>query len=297
MSPARTIGIVANAGKPRVRQALRALADAARSCGVALAADAPTRGLAGDPWPWPAQDGLDGADAIVVLGGDGTLLNAVHALGPRDIPVMGVNIGSLGYLTGARGDQIAEAVRALATGAVSISSRQMLAAAVSAAPGAAPAPLPRDALNEVVLSRGSGRMVHVALELDGVHVTTYACDGIIVSTPTGSTAYSLSAGGPLVMPGTSATVVTVICPHALSSRPIVVSDDTRVALRPVQAETPLSLAVDGEEVAAVPCGATVSVARAARTVRIAFLPGHGDFEALGRKLGWAGSSPSLPDIP
>ena len=113
--------------------------------------------------------------------------------------------------------------------------------------------------------------------------------GLIVATPTGSTAYSLSAGGPLVMPGTAATSITVICPHTLSSRPLVISDSTAISLAVVAAEAPLLLAIDGEECAKVNPGDVVEITRAARPARIAFLPGYSSYRVLSRKLGWAGT--------
>lgn len=298
MNQARTIGVIANTSKPTAAEALGRVAACAGRAGVALVADAATAGIARPEWGVaPAgRDALASASAIIVLGGDGTILNAIHALGEDSPPILGVNIGSLGYLAAAGASEIEEAFAAAAAADLDISRRLMLAVS-SVAPGSRREALPREALNEVVLSRGSGRMVRIALELDGTHVTDYACDGIIVATPTGSTAYSLSAGGPLVMPDARAVIVTMICPHALSSRPIVISDATRIALRPIKADAPLSLAIDGEEIAAIPLGGKVEIAASPRSARIAFLRGHDDRAILARKLGWMGSAPKLGGAP
>ena len=288
------IGILVNRDKPRAVEALRILSALAAKGGVSLFAEPETVALAGGGDAWTActpEELVAAVSAVAVLGGDGTLLRAVHrlqALG-ADLPAMGLNIGSLGYLTGADEDHFAEALEALAAGTCEISVRQMLSCRILQNGDSRACTLPRSALNDVVLSRASGRMVKIGLALDGQDVTNYSCDGLIVATPTGSTAYSLSAGGPLVMPGTAATSITVICPHTLSSRPLVISDSTAISLAVVAAEAPLLLAIDGEECAKVTPGDVVEITRAARPARIAFLPGYSSYRVLSRKLGWAGT--------
>ncbi len=290
------IGIIVNAGKPHAGEALRVLAALAEKLGVALFAEPQAVALSGGGPAWTACTAAELAaevSAVAVLGGDGTLLRAFHRLQElgADLPAMGFNIGSLGYLTGADAEHFGEALEALASGRFAISERQMLSCRVRAAGDSGAGALPRPALNDIVLSRSSGRMVKIGLALDGQPVTTYSCDGLIVSTPTGSTAYSLSAGGPLVMPGTAATSITVICPHALSSRPLVIADSTAISLSVAAAEAPLLLAIDGEECAKVAPGDTVEISRASRPARIAFLPGYSPYRALSLKLGWAGAMP------
>lgn len=283
------IGIIANSTKRMSKEILLSCAEIARDNGIELLADNATVAVAEGHWPWRAAKTEDfaSASAVIVLGGDGTFLRAAHSLCNLDIPIVGVNIGSLGYLTAAADNELREVFDAILSERLSISKRQMLLSRLCANKNSMD--LPRVALNEVVLSRSTGRMVHIAVELDSVPVTTYACDGLIISTPTGSTAYSLSAGGPLIMPGTAATIITVICPHALSSRPIVVSDETRITLRPVSAEAPLSLAIDGEESAQVALGDAVDVVKASSALSIGFLPTHNDYQALCHKLGWSGT--------
>lgn len=295
MKATATIAITANTGKPCAKDTLRRAALRARERGVRLVADTSTLGICDPSWGIVEADAssLACASAILVLGGDGTILNAIHRFCPVDTPFLGVNIGSLGYLAATESSQIEEAVDAAASGSLDVSRRRMLAAGIAKQGSSGALPVAREALNEVVLARGSGRMVRISLLLDGVHVTDYSCDGMIVATPTGSTAYSLSAGGPLVMPDAQAIIVTVICPHALSSRPIVVSPDTKVALRPVKADTPLALEIDGEQMASVECGDTVEVAFSGHSAGIAFLQGHDDGAVLSRKLGWTGSVPRL----
>jgi NAD+ kinase len=290
------IGIFVNADKPLAGEALKILSGFAKQEGIDLFAEPEVVALAGGGAAWTActaREMADNVSSVAVLGGDGTLLRAIHRLQElgADLPAMGFNIGSLGYLTCADEEHFGEALNALASGKVEISDRQMLSCRVCSGGDNRSCTLPRSALNDIVLSRSSGRMVRIGLALDGQSVTTYACDGLIVATPTGSTAYSLSAGGPLVMPGTAATSITVICPHTLSSRPLVISDSTAIALCVAAAEAPLLLAIDGEECAKVSPGDTVEIVRAKRPAKIAFLPGYSAYRALSRKLGWTGAVP------
>ena len=290
----KNLGFIVNTDKARAKDALCHVAALATDLGLCLYAEPETAALANVIASWrlcSVKELAEKCDAIAILGGDGTLLRAVHRLGKTDAVLMGLNIGSLGYLTGVEESRFDEALRALADDKVAISVRQMLSCRIRRANAVEfDKPIERPALNEAVISRGSGHMVHIALSLDGIPVTKYACDGLIISTPTGSTAYSLSAGGPLVMPGTAATVITVICPHALSSRPLVVSSGTKISLRLISSETPLSLDIDGESSAQLLPGDEVEIVRHEQEARIAFLPDYNCYQTLNRKLGWSGSS-------
>jgi NAD+ kinase len=283
------IGLAVNEGKPLAKEMLARTAAHAALRGVRVVSNAAPP----SPSPlWETRDpsgGFAGVAAILVLGGDGTLLNAIHRIGAGTAPFLGVNIGSLGYLSAVDGSRIEDAIDAAIAGNLDISRRRMLAATIVRA-GGERVPLPGRALNEVVLHRSTGRIARMALRLDGTHVTDYSCDGAIIATPTGSTAYSLSAGGPLVTPSADVTIVNVICPHALASRPIVVAGGTRVSLIPVKAEAPLSLSLDGEHSGDVAVGDSLEVETATETASIAFLKGHDDFDILARKLGWTGSA-------
>ncbi len=294
MEETRKIGIIANNTKTHAPAVLGKIAALAAKAGVELVADTATAALAKPEWgiaPARYAD-IARASAILVLGGDGTILRAVHCLGETDSPIFGINIGSLGYMASTEVSQLEEAFKAVTSGDMNVSARQMLSASTLDASGSWRR-LPREALNEVVVSRGSGRMVRIELELNGVHVTDYSCDGVIVSTPTGSTAYSLSAGGPLVMPDTKAVVITVICPHALSSRPIVISDTTRIVLSAAKADVPLFIEIDGEVSGSLAQGGSVEISTSSRAARIASLPGHGDGATFAQKLGWMGSTPRI----
>ena len=234
----KRIGLIVNHGKPIAANMARTLGEFTRRLGMSLLADAETVAAAGTGEVC-AVEALPGrVDAVIVLGGDGTMLNTAHRLRGSGLPLMGMNLGDLGYLTSVEATRIEEALVCLREGRFTISQRAALASVIERASG--DRTVIADALNDLVVSRGaSGRAVRLELSLDGIFVTTHVCDGIIVSTPTGSTAYALSAGGPIVMPNTAALVVAVICPHTLTSRPLVVPDSTVVAIRVVKSAAPL----------------------------------------------------------
>lgn len=225
------------------------------------------------------NDSNSACDAVIVLGGDGTMLSAVHRF--PGIPLLGLNLGSLGYLAGVEAPYFEDALRALRDDAFTLSRRTALTV------------LGRTALNDVVFSRGtSGHAAVIALSVDGRTATRFFADGLVIATPTGSTAYSLAAGGPILLPDSRSVVITPVCPHALASRPLVVRDDSRLAVRLVArpgAEA-LDIFADGEAVATIREGDEVVVEKAAVTVPLVELPGADPFEVLSRKLGWAGSS-------
>jgi len=222
-------------------------------------------------------------EAAIILGGDGTMLRAAQWLGGCDLPLMGFNFGTLGYLAcAADAAGFQAALRELADRAHREETRVMLASRLQQ--GARETRLP-DALNDVVLMRHTGRLAWLECLLDGERVATYACDGLIVATPTGSTAYALSAGGPIVMPQTPALVVCPIGPHTLSSRPLVVHDTARVTLRVARARGPLVVSVDGNDTPVEP-GDEVVVAKRARPLRILFCSTRNPAQTLREKLGW-----------
>lgn len=229
------------------------------------------------------------ADLFLVLGGDGSVLHAVRAHGRRGIPFLGVNIGSLGYLAGTRPDGLEEALRAFRDGECELEERSLLRAQFRRG-GNGRASAPELSLNDIVVSRsGTGRIVGLDLLVDGEEAASFLCDGILLATPTGSTAYSLSAGGPILLPRTPAFLVNVLCPHVLSSRPLVVPAESIVTIRVSRAEAPLLCSVDGQVRAELRPGDTITATTAAQTVKIVTLPGQSPFAPLRTKLGWKGS--------
>lgn len=239
----------------------------------------------------------DDADAVIALGGDGTLLRAVR-LHPL-LPVIGFNLGSLGYLAAVGAGDIASAMAALSQGRFTVRERTLLEVGMASAHvggGGNAQPGSRFlALNEVVVMREmTGHAAWLDLEADGRHVTRYTADGIVIATPTGSTAYSLAAGGPVVMPDAPTLVVTPMNPHALGARPLVVSDSVRfrvVSRRRVNgSEERLGVYADGQPVFMLGFGESIEVAKAAERAKFIELPGYDPFAVLSRKLGWSGQA-------
>ncbi len=226
-----------------------------------------------------SQSDMGMPDLAVALGGDGTILKAVHVLAGRDVPILGVNLGRLGFLAGAGATSLREAVAAALAGETSVERRATLHVEVSI--GGREVGRYR-ALNEVFVGRGiGGKAVDVGLSVNGCSVGGFVCDGILVATPTGSTAYALSAGGPIIAPDVRGQLVVPVAPHTLASRPIVVgpSDVVELSLRdPARAEACIS--VDGD---AIPCRQRlerVCVSRGEHDVRLMKLNGRDFYEVL-----------------
>lgn len=228
-------------------------------------------------------------DFYLVLGGDGSVLRAVHSVGGSRVPLVNINIGSLGYLTCAGLDELDAVLRHLVDETYIISDRRMLKAEAFNQTGEPLVP-PAYALNEAVVSRpDAGRTAGLDLCVDGEDVTAFFCDGLIVATPTGSTAYSLSAGGPIVMPEAHVLIINTICPHTLSSRPLVLPGKSEIVLRVSRAYSPLNFSIDGQLGTTLSVGDTVRISDAKRKVRLVMLPDRSPFETLRRKLNWSGT--------
>ena len=231
------------------------------------------------------------AEVTVVLGGDGTILRAVRAH-PR-VPVLGLNLGSLGYLASVEERDFARAVTMLAEGRYRLSRRSALAVRRVGGPGGRRAAA-AVALNDIVVMREqSGHAAVLDLAVDGRSASRYMADGVVVATPTGSTAYSLSAGGPVLMPDADAFVVTPMNPHALGVRPMVVPDAARLTVtsrRKVNGRAErIGVYADGESVLTLDGDETIEIRKAARSVPLVELEGHDPYEVMARKLGWSGA--------
>ena len=222
-------------------------------------------------------------DVLLSFGGDGTLLRRAHYANKQGIPLLGINLGRLGFLADVDATEVIQAIESLEKGCYTIEHR--LAMSVATGVGRPRAPL-QWALNDVVISGAeSSGMIAVEVTVDGMKLDSYWADGLIIATPTGSTAYSLSAGGPIVAPGTSALVVTPIASHRLTVRPVVVSGDTIIELRVLESKTPFVLAVDGIR-RSLPGGTSVRVQRAPHTVNLVRLSDRHYFQTLRSKLSW-----------
>ena len=246
--------------------------------------DAKVHGLTDISSDRSAQD----ADLLISLGGDGTILKTARTFGARVRPLAALNTGRLGFLTTAAEAQFEEFLDVLVRGAYTLSQRRMLEVTFSTRQGGA---LTINALNEITLTRGrQPRMILVEARIDGDLLNRYRGDGLIVSTPTGSTAYSLSAGGPLVSPKARVFVVTPICSHTLSDLAVVVDDSARLELIPLGDDEETLLTVDGDGSIAVPIGAPIHLRRAPYDLPLIHLPGHSFYSLVRTKLGWSGAT-------
>ena len=239
--------------------------DAAAACG--LGALAVAQAAIGDP------------DLTVALGGDGTILKAVHLLAGADSPILGVNLGRLGFLSGALGGDVVAAVSAAIAGRGCEECRSTLRAVVRLGGRESGA---HEALNEVFVGRGSGaRAVDLAVDVDGVRLARWVCDGVVIATPTGSTAYALSAGGPFVAPDVRGLLVVPVGPHSLKARPVLLGEDSRVTVTfPDPARAGGCVVVDGD---LVPCRGIlerVDVEVSSTVVRLVRLDGRGFVAAV-----------------
>ncbi|HUX45598.1 MAG TPA: NAD(+)/NADH kinase [Terracidiphilus sp.] len=221
---------------------------------------------------------------VIVLGGDGTLLSVARIFAATGTPILGVNLGYLGFLTEIRLADLYATLEGWCSDCHSLDARAMLHAAVwrnGAEVGAF------EALNEIVVSKSDlARMGDFAVELDGRLVAQFRADGVIVSTPTGSTAYTLAANGPILTPDVDAMVVTPICPHLLTLRPIVVRGDSLVSVRAESTPNQALLTVDGQRACELQTGDEVRCQRSQYTVKLVRLSDSGFFEALRNKLSW-----------
>ena len=221
---------------------------------------------------------------VIVLGGDGTLLSVARIFAATGTPILGVNLGFLGFLTEIRLGDLYATLEGWCNDCHTLDSRAMLHAAVWRA-GKAISTF--EALNEVVVSKGDiARMGDFAVELDGKTVAQFRADGVIVSTPTGSTAYTLAANGPILTPDVDAMVVTPICPHLLTLRPIVVRGDACLTVRIEGIPNHGLLTVDGQKAVELHLGDEVRCRRSSHTVNLVRLSESGFFEALRSKLSW-----------
>ena len=226
-------------------------------------------------------------DALLTLGGDGTLLRGARVISPHPVPILGVNLGHLGFLTCCNADQLPNALMRFARGDYTAESRMALEARVLDTHGVER--MQWIALNDVVLHKGGfARVVGLRVAANGEAIATYAADGVVLSTPTGSTAYSLSAGGPVVFPTLETIVVTPVSAHTLAIRAVILPSTAEVTLRAEDAPEELLVTVDGQVGTSFFPGETLSVRRAKNDVLIIRFPGMSFFTTLRQKLGWGG---------
>jgi NAD+ kinase len=220
----------------------------------------------------------------IVLGGDGTLLAAARVFAQTGVPLMSVNLGSLGFLTEVTLAQMYPTLEGWSKNNFSIDERMMLTAELRRNGELIGS---YDALNDVVISKGAiARMANFSIQLDGSRVAAYRADGVIIATPTGSTAYNLAANGPILSPHLDAMVITPVCPHILTIRPLVVNGDSKLVVTIEGVPDQTYLTIDGQEAVSLNLGDSVSCHRSSSTVKLLRLEANGFFDVLRQKLKW-----------
>ncbi len=291
--PFSRIALVGKVEDARVADSLAVLAThlCARGLTVSIDRDADVEGLPAGLDRRPVRELGQEADLIVAIGGDGTMLFAAQLALARGIPLLGVNRGRLGFLTDVLPDEMVASVDAVLEGRFETDRRDLLAAGLVHADGAA---LACRALNDVVVQRQeSGRMVELEVWIDGSFVNTHGGDGLVVASSTGSTAYALSCGGPIIHPSLGAVVIAPISPHTLSDRPIVVQRDSRIEIRLVaRSGARAQVTCDGARLGDLEPGSRLEVGPAAENITLLHPQGHDYFRLLRSKLHWGRSGRS-----
>ena len=284
----KTIGLIAHPGKPGVGDLINSLAAEFGRQSMSTLMEKETASVAGKKSDLTvAQIGAK-ADLLVVAGGDGTILSVADRMGDTNTPIFGINVGSLGFLTCASSQSFREAVECVAEGKMTFSNRTLLEVSLRDSKEKHP---PMLGLNDAVFSRGEiSRLIRLHTRVNGEALTEFNADGLIIATPTGSTAYSLSAGGPIMEPESGVFVITPICPHVLTNRSIIVSENSVIEVEASEPDYPVFLTVDGREPLRIAKDATVEIRKAKKTLRLAAMPGVSFFSVVRQKLKWSGSN-------
>ena len=284
----RRIGLIGNLEKASCAAIVRRAAKLAARAGRQVFCDAQTARLASlKEGVRPDARTLAGdVDLLLVFGGDGTILRVAREIAGLGTPILGVNIGGLGFLTGVPSDELADALQLVWRGEFQYESRALIEVN-----GRCHGRWVREsALNDIVVSRGAvSRLIALDVSVDGESITRYRCDGLIISSPTGSTAYSLAAGGPIVLPAADVFCLTPISPHTLSNRSIIMPLSSAVRIKAINALPATLMSADGQVVAELDAGDEVTIRSSRRSVRLVQLARGSFLGALRRKLHWRGN--------
>jgi len=281
----KTIGIISRPRRSNLVEVVPPLLDWFKKRGVPTVYDTETAtALKNGSLGKSRQQVAEESDLLLVLGGDGTILATAREATPRGIPILPINMGSLGFLTSFTAEELYPALEAVLEGRTTVDERVLLQVER----------VHNDevlthqwVLNEAVVHKGTlARMIELELYIDGSFVCRYRADGLIVATPTGSTAYSMSAGGPIVHPAVESILITPICPHTLSDRPVVVPDTSMIELRVADNSDSVFLTLDGQTGVPMAVGDRVKIGRAAERLKLIQPPNKSYFEILRSKLKW-----------
>jgi NAD+ kinase len=270
----KRIGLIGNSEKAACAEIVRKAARLIQRAGRKVLIDGNAAALARE------------ADLLLVFGGDGTMLRVAREIAGSSTPMLGVNIGGLGFLTAVPSVELARALNRIWKGEFQYESRALIEAS-GICNGST---IFETALNDIVVSRGAvSRLIALDVSMDGKVITRYRCDGLIISSPTGSTAYSLAAGGAIVLPTAEVFALTPICPHALSNRSIILPLSSKISVKAISPLPATILSADGQPVAELDAGDEVTIRRSRRTIRLMHLADNSFLEALRRKLQWRGA--------
>ncbi|HMI49911.1 MAG TPA: NAD(+)/NADH kinase [Candidatus Saccharimonadales bacterium] len=283
--PFATVGIISRPRGSNLATVLPPLVEWLAARGIRTVWDEETAAALNDPAKGhPRSQVADDSQILLVLGGDGTLLAAAREAAPRGIPILPINMGSLGFLTSFTVQELYPALTDTLAGRFAVSERAMLRSELVRDGNVTEA---QNVLNEVVINKGElARMIDVELFIDQDFVCRYKSDGLIAATPTGSTAYSLSAGGPIVHPTVESIIITPICPHTLSDRPVVVRDSSLIEMKLSGHSDSVFLTLDGQKGIALHAADVVRVTRADERLKLIQPPKKSYFEILHDKLKW-----------
>jgi NAD+ kinase len=285
----KRVGLVGNSSKAACGAAVAQAAQLIRAAGRKILCDEETAAavrIKAEVRPTAIAVARE-SDLVLVLGGDGTMLRLGREIAGVDTPMLGINIGGLGFLTAVPSDELRRALKQVWAGNFKFEKRVLLEAATNIKGRT----IKQTALNDIVISRGVvSRLIELQVEVDGEPLTRYRCDGLIVSSPTGSTAYSLAAGGAVVFPTADVFALTPICPHTLSNRSLILPLTATIRIRAMGARSSTILSADGQVVTELLAGDVVTVRRSRRAVRLMHLANSSFFEALRRKLHWRGAN-------
>jgi NAD+ kinase len=282
----KNVGIVANIEKEKIAEYACSLKKWLEGKKVKVFLEANIASAAGIYGGWKVDDLARKVDLIAVLGGDGTMLRTARHVAGHHVPIVGINMGTFGYLTEVNMNETYAAMELMLQGQLPIEKRMMLDVTVRRGKKIIGAGI---VLNDVVINRGNlSRIVELETTVNNSYLITYKADGLIISTPTGSTAYSLSAGGPIVVPGNDLIIINPICPHTLTNRPIIFPENSDLQITLWSKESGATVTLDGQESYRLNSGDIVKVRKSKYATKLVLSPHRSYVEILRSKLGWGG---------
>lgn len=285
----KKVGIIANIEKENIAGFTRTLKKWLESRGLKVSLEANIAAAVGGSGGFKIEDLASKVDLIAVLGGDGTMLRSARYVAQHPVPIMGINMGTFGYLTEVNLNETYAAFELILKGDFPTEKRMMLDVKIRRGKKIIGSGI---VLNDVVINRGNlSRIVELETSINDQYLTTYKSDGLIISTPTGSTAYSLSAGGPIVFPGKDLIIINPICPHTLTNRPVIFPETSDLQITLWSKESGATVTLDGQESYRISSGDIITIRKSKYYTRLVLSPHRSYGEILRSKLGW-GSIPS-----